>query len=139
MLALALGLAALAVFVFIGRRARGSRRDRQGLAVLFSIVAAAGAIAVVLRGAWLVGLALIGLSVWLGLGGGGPVPRSSRPSEMQPSEARAILGVGPEASAAEIEAAWRRLMLRTHPDHGGSAGLAAQLNAARACLIKKPA
>jgi hypothetical protein len=28
-------------------------------------------------------------------------------------------------------------MLRTHPDHGGSSGLAAQLNAARDSLIKK--
>jgi hypothetical protein len=113
------------------------RLDRQLLPVLFSVLAAAGAIVVALRGAWLIGLALIGLSFWLGLGGGRPVPRPTPSSEMQPSEARAILGVGPEASAAEIEAAWRRLMLRTHPDHGGSPGLAAQLNAARACLIKK--
>ena len=56
---------------------------------------------------------------------------------MRPDEARSILGVGAEANAVEIEAAYRRLMLRAHPDHGGSTGLAAQLNAARDRLLKK--
>lgn len=50
---------------------------------------------------------------------------------MSLAEARALLGVEPAASQAEIEAAYRRLMQRAHPDHGGTTGLAAQLNAAR--------
>jgi hypothetical protein len=53
------------------------------------------------------------------------------------ADARALLGVGEGATPAEIEAAYRRLMLRAHPDHGGSKGLAAQLTAARDRLIKR--
>ncbi len=55
---------------------------------------------------------------------------------MDLAEARSLLGVGHDASRQEIEAAYRRLMLRAHPDQGGSAGLAAQLNAARDALLR---
>jgi curved DNA-binding protein CbpA len=44
--------------------------------------------------------------------------------------------VSDQASRAEIETAYRRLMQMAHPDRGGSAGLAAQLNAARDRLLK---
>ncbi len=54
---------------------------------------------------------------------------------MTPREARSILGVEEGVSRADIEAAHRRLIRRAHPDHGGSAGLAAQINAARDCLL----
>ena len=40
------------------------------------------------------------------------------------------------ASRGEIEAAFRRLIQRVHPDRGGAPGLAAKLNAARAVLLK---
>ncbi|HEY1879976.1 MAG TPA: DnaJ domain-containing protein [Caulobacteraceae bacterium] len=52
-------------------------------------------------------------------------------------DARALLGVSETATAAEIEAAYRRLMLRAHPDQGGTDALAAKLTAARERLIKK--
>jgi DnaJ-domain-containing protein 1 len=58
-----------------------------------------------------------------------PGPASSEPMSL--GEARAILGVGPEATAAEIRTAYARLMRRAHPDLGGAHGAAAELNAAR--------
>ena len=55
---------------------------------------------------------------------------------MSANEARAILGVETGATPAEIRTAYTRLMKRAHPDQGGTAGLAAQLNAARDRLLK---
>lgn len=52
-------------------------------------------------------------------------------------EARSLLGVEQTATISEIEAAYRRLMLRAHPDMGGTDALAAKLTAARDRLIKK--
>lgn len=53
---------------------------------------------------------------------------------MSRAEACQILGVSSDATEVQIEAAYRRLMQRLHPDHGGSAYLAAQLNRARELL-----
>ena len=52
-------------------------------------------------------------------------------------EARSVLGVTESASVPEIRAAYTRLMRMAHPDHGGTPGLAAQLNAARDRLLKR--
>ena len=56
---------------------------------------------------------------------------------MHPAEARKLLGVGAEASAEDIRAAHRTLIAKVHPDAGGSAGLATQVNAARDSLIEE--
>jgi preprotein translocase subunit Sec63 len=61
--------------------------------------------------------------------------RVAAASAMRPSEARALLGVGEDASADDIRAAHRRLITKVHPDAGGSAGLATRVNAARDALI----
>jgi len=50
-------------------------------------------------------------------------------------DARRLLGVGPDASLAEIRAAHRRLIARVHPDAGGSAELARRVNLARDTLV----
>jgi hypothetical protein len=52
------------------------------------------------------------------------------------AEALAILGLAEGASEAEIRAAHRRLMRTAHPDQGGTAWLAARLNAARDLLVE---
>ena len=64
----------------------------------------------------------------------GPPPGPSSDG-MNEDEARAVLGVGPEATREEVVQAHRRLMQRLHPDRGGSDYLAAKLNAAKDLLL----
>ena len=56
---------------------------------------------------------------------------------MSADEAREILGVDAAAEKNTIEAAYRKAMLRAHPDHGGSDWLAAKVNQARDVLLKR--
>lgn len=135
-----LGAAILAVLVWAGRRpVQTTKAVRLGSGMLAAL-AAVGAVVSGLRGGWMLSLALVGLSTWLGYRARGGAGASASPGvfgAMTGNDARSILGVGPEASREEIEAAYRRLMQRAHPDRGGSAGLAAQLNAARDRLLKR--
>jgi DnaJ-domain-containing protein 1 len=133
MIFLALGAAVLAILVWAGRRPTRLAAPHRIVRALLAALAAAGAVVAGLRGAWIAGLALIALSGWLAAGLSPPLTRAG---EMSLDQARSILGVGPRAAPAEIESAYRRLMLRAHPDQGGSDGLAAQLNAARDRLLK---
>lgn len=63
-------------------------------------------------------------------------PSSSGP--MTEQDALDVLGLKPGASVEDIKAAHRRLLKVVHPDHGGSATLAARINAAKDLLLKKP-
>ena len=61
--------------------------------------------------------------------------RAPVPARMPAEDARRLLGVGPEASLADIRAAHRRLIAKVHPDTGGSAELAERVNVARDTLV----
>ncbi len=66
---------------------------------------------------------------------GGRESSSPGPGSMTKEEAYQVLGLEPGASAAEIKAAWRKLMKTMHPDSGGSEFLAAKINAAKDVLL----
>src|SRR5215471_893042 len=72
-----------------------------------------------------------------GAGAGAGTSGGARPTsgDMSVEEAYAILGLAPDADAEAIKEAHRRLMVKLHPDHGGSDYLATKINRARDVLL----
>lgn len=133
-----LGLAAIAVWALVrlGRQTerRGRAHWRVTATLLGAVMLAGGALAA-FRGSWLTAATLAAAGLYLAWSSRvRPVVRSEPISE---ADARAVLGVGPSASEAEIRAAWKRAMARAHPDQGGTEGLAIRVNAARDRLLRK--
>jgi DnaJ domain len=62
---------------------------------------------------------------------------SSSGGEMSVEEAYEILGLAPGAGADLIKEAHHRLMMKVHPDHGGSDYLATKINRARDVLLNR--
>ncbi|MBV9511349.1 MAG: molecular chaperone DnaJ [Caulobacteraceae bacterium] len=146
---LLVGAAILGLLVWTGRRGRKVRTApwRVSSAILSTGLFAAAAFEGLRGGAESAGLLLVGAIVFLALGRwprrdaatrGDRIARQDAfgPAAMSLAEARATLGVEPEATPEAIRAAHARLIRIAHPDRGGTAGLAAQLNAARDRLLK---
>lgn len=140
MLYLALGGALLALYHwgFGGKLRLRGRGWRVGSAVA-ALAAFTGAAAAGVKGEWpITAVLLIAGLYFAGLTRRPPAAPRARPapdSRMSVAEARRILGVAEGASREEVQAAYTRLMRAVHPDKGGTAGLAAQLNAARDRLL----
>jgi hypothetical protein len=122
----------------VGRLAGRVWRPGAGMLALFAF---AGAAVLGVRGsvaeAAVVGLIGLVLSMSARRTAGprhSPSPPAAGPDV---ATAASILGVAPDATEAEVQAAYLRLMRRTHPDQGGTSGLAAQLNAARETMLRR--
>jgi DnaJ-domain-containing protein 1 len=141
MLYLVLGGALLALYLWAtGGKSPLRLKARQwrvltGAMALAAFTAAAYA---GVRGSWGITIVLFVVGLWLAASTRktAAVPPSPPAARMSAEEARRILGVSAQASREEIQAAYTRLMHAVHPDKGGTAGLAAQLNAARDRLLK---
>jgi hypothetical protein len=132
-------LAAIAVWALIRLGRQGERRGRaqwRVAATLFSAVMMGGGALLAFRGAWLPAAGLVGAGLWLSIASRQRAP-PPRAEALTDADARSILGVSREATAVEINAAWKRQMARAHPDQGGTEGLASRLNAARDRLLKR--
>jgi predicted lipid-binding transport protein (Tim44 family) len=141
MIYLALGAAALWFLVGLGRgQTVFKRREWRIFSGALSVAAFAGAAFAGLRGAWEISIILLILGLWTVTTARINAARAPRQpplsSKMTDQDARSLLGVGPDATAEEIPAAYTRLMRMAHPDKGGTTGLATQLNAARDRLLK---
>ena len=134
MIFVALGVLVLAILVGLGRRPLMARAPGRIAGLTLAVAAAAITAYDAARGGWFGGSILLSAALWLATSSW--PPRRAATSAMSRAEAASMLGVTEAAGRDEVEAAYRRLMFRVHPDQGGAAGLAAQLNAARAVLLR---
>lgn len=141
MLYLLLGGAALVLYFWAAKRKIPTlkRREWRVLTAAMAVACFTAAVFVSVRGGWGTGIVL----AVAGLGLASSARKSAMPGvarapidAMSLDEARRILGVGAGATRQEVQEAYTRLMRSVHPDKGGTAGLAAQLNAARDRLLK---
>jgi len=147
---LALIIAAGAAVWLLLRIVRGNAPGGAGRNdVIFKGVAFLALIAVMLAAKWwplafmtmLAAGAVMGIELWRA----NEIRQDERTSTpivpvkavMKKEEAASILGVDIEATAEEIRTAHKKLIAQLHPDKGGTDYLAAQINDARAILIKE--
>ena len=140
MLLTLLTLAALFALLFVARV--GGARRRQVMERWPALVLAAAALFAFSRGGWLPGIALalaagVAWELWPRFTAARAQTAKTFAPDPADDEARAILGVGANATASEIRAAYRSKMAQAHPDRGGSHNEAARLTAARDRLLRE--
>ncbi len=135
-------LALVLLGVVIG--ARGMRRLGASLrgpwkpgVTLLGLLSAFGALAMLARGDWWIA-AVLGFLAAGCLAAARRVPPPASAPGMTRVEAAELLGVTPDASPKDADAAFRRLILKLHPDQGGTAGLSAKLQEARRVMTVPP-
>ncbi|MFN9849731.1 MAG: molecular chaperone DnaJ [Alphaproteobacteria bacterium] len=141
MLYLLLGGAALVLYLWASKRKVPvlKRREWRILTAALAVACFTAAVFVSVRGGWGAGivLAVAGLGLASSARKTAMPDAAPRTEAMSVDEARRILGVEAAASRRDVQEAYTRLMRAVHPDKGGTAGLAAQLNAARDRLLKR--
>lgn len=134
------GVLALVVWTGWGKPVLTRGQWRVGTA-LMAVASLGGGALVAARGGYEKGIALLALGAVFAYMTRSPRSPTPAPKPgargMSLAEARALLGIGDEASPDEVKTAHTRLMKLAHPDRGGTNGLAAQLNAARDRLLTK--
>ena len=140
MLAIFLILAAVFALLFLVRV--GGAHRRQVLERWPALALAGAALFAFARGGWLPGIALAladgaAWELWPRIAEARAQTAKTFAPDPADDEARAILGVGENATASEIRAAYRSKMAQAHPDRGGSHNEAARLTAARDRLLKR--
>jgi hypothetical protein len=134
-------LGGLLVFAVIGWLTRKPALQAGAWRVPAGVVSIAmlfGGLLLTVRGGWILGVPIVFAAALVAmLARARPAGKAAIAERMGEAEARALLGVGPDATADEIRAAHTRLIRMNHPDAGGTTGLAAQLNAARDRLLRE--
>ena len=124
------------------RAAYGAASPRRRAILDAALIAGTGVLLIAFRLAplGLVALVLAGGRLTQGLAGDpappgledAPPPRAG----MSRAEALSVLGLEEGADTSAVDAAHRKMIVRAHPDQGGSAYLAAKVNEAREVLRK---
>lgn len=126
-------LAALIAAALLAWAWKTGRLGRVGRGQLLCTIALAAGLLMAAKGRPQIGLpvaVLAGYGLWRGRQAV-PAPVAA----MDEAEALRLLDLPPGADAEAVRAAHRRVIARVHPDAGGSAALAHQVNAARDLLI----
>lgn len=120
--------------------AASPKQGRALILTIFTCAVAGGLLLLTLTGRLPAALAIL-LALWPLLlplwkkRNPGAKPDATQGKPMTRAEALAILGLTEPADEASIQEAYKRLMMKIHPDQRGSEWMAAKLNAARDFLL----